>query len=58
MDRVKELLHRESPQEKRWTTALNLIELRQKGSLPEKYFTANKKELLTLSRGDVEEGSC
>jgi hypothetical protein len=31
---------------------------RAKGSLQEKYFTANKKELLTLSRGDGEEGIC
>jgi hypothetical protein len=31
---------------------------RAKGSLPKKYFTVNKKELLTLSQGDVEDGSC
>jgi hypothetical protein len=31
---------------------------RAKGSLPEKHFTDNEKELLTLSWGDVEEGSC
>jgi hypothetical protein len=31
---------------------------RAKGSLPEKQLTANEKELLSLSRGDVEEGSC
>jgi hypothetical protein len=29
-----------------------------KGSPIEKYFTANKKESLTLSLGDDEEGSC
>ena len=29
---------------------------RAKGSLQEKYFTANKKELLTLSRGVVKNG--
>ncbi len=27
-----------------------------KGGLPEKHFTANKKKLFTLSRGDSEEG--
>jgi hypothetical protein len=31
---------------------------RAKSIPPEKHFTAHKKELLTLSRGDVEEGSC
>ncbi len=29
-----------------------------KGNPPEKHFTASKKELLTLSRGDSEEESC
>jgi hypothetical protein len=58
MGRVKGLLHRESPQEESWTTAVNLIELEQNGSLPEKDFTANKKEQFTLSQGDIEEGSC
>jgi hypothetical protein len=33
-------------------------QIRAKGSLPEKYFIAGKKELLTLSWVDVEEGSC
>jgi hypothetical protein len=27
-----------------------------KGGLPEKHFTAHKKKLFTLSRGDSEEG--
>ncbi len=35
----------------------NQTNLGKKGSLPEKHFTANKKELLTLSQGEGEAGS-
>jgi hypothetical protein len=35
----------------------NLTKLGKKGSLPEQHFTANKKELLTLSQGEGKAGS-
>ncbi len=40
-----------------WNTfPVSLNQTREKGSLLEKYFTANKKEPLTLSRGMVKKG--
>ncbi len=44
---LKGYSHRESTQGENWTTAV----------IPERQFTANKKELLNLSQGDSEEGS-
>jgi hypothetical protein len=43
-------------QKNSWTTALSFTEQGQEGSLPDKN-TTNKKELLTLSQGNVAEGS-
>jgi hypothetical protein len=57
VDRVEGLLSKEFCSRGELDNSSKPIRTRAKGSPPEKYFTENKKELLILSWGDVEEGS-